>query len=44
MSLADLNMKQQLLDDKAKELSGKQDRVKNKIRMQEAIIAEKKRC
>lgn len=42
MSLADLNMKQQLLDDKAKELSGKQDRVKNKIRMQEAIIAEKK--
>lgn len=42
MAINDLNMKQQLLDDRTRELSSKQDRVKNTIKMQKETIAMQK--
>lgn len=42
MAINDLNMKQQLLDDKTRELSSKQSRVKDAIKMQEKTLAMQK--
>lgn len=42
MAINDLNMKQQLLDDKTRELSSKQGRVKDAIKMQEKTLAMQK--